>query len=111
MNKLYDNTFWLHVLIGSALIILFVYFFYFGKGAKKSSWETTELARCRQIVATIVAVIQEAESEAELDQYQNEAEQFFVDNYEFLGFDRSNKFYQEMTAAGIKRRKELKQTA
>lgn len=59
----------------------------------------------------IIEVIREAESENELDLYQSEVEQFFIDNYEILGYKRSMKFYNEMTLAGINRRKELKLVA
>lgn len=111
MTSLIDKDFWLHVAVCAALIVVFVYFLYFGKDAKRLGYEATEIARCKNIAEAIEATIQESESENELDLFQSEVEQFFIDNYEILGYKQSMKFYNELTLAGINRRKELNKVA
>lgn len=111
MANLVDNTFLTHVAVGTVLILGFMFFLFRGKASKKSIREDIELTRCKNIVDTIVQVIGESQSDNELNSYQGEADQFFTDNYDLLGYKHSMAFYNRMTQAVIRRRQQIKAKA
>lgn len=109
MTNLYDSDFWKHVAVGAFLILCFIWFLY--RRPKQLASKDIEVSRCRNICETILTCIKEAESVNELVQYQDEADQFFIDNYDLLGYKQSMEFYNTMTQAVINRRNGLKKPA
>lgn len=93
MTNLFDNTFLTHVAVITVLILAFIFFLFWGKASKKALGEDVELARCKHIVDTIIQVINERLTDQELEMYQAEADQFFTDNYDLLGYKQSMAFY------------------
>lgn len=111
MSNLYDSTFWIHVAIGALFLILFIGMLYCDKLFKKIvhdyDQDDIELNRANNFVSEVIRCIGESETVQELKSYQNEADQFFIDNYEVFGQEQSMKFYNTMTQAVIKRQNEL----
>lgn len=103
MTNLYDTSFFLHVAVCAVLVAAFVLYLKPWRRQKQDAE-----GRYADMANDIIVRIMSCKTHEEVKEWQDKVDQFYLDNYDMLGYDKSIRLYEEMSAAVITRIKQLR---